>query len=265
MSEWYGLAEGLEWWGIALLLLAAFAAGWIDAVIGGGGLIQLPALLLMPGITPLQALATNKLGSVFGTATSSVTYYRKLKPNLRAVLPMAFVALLASIGGASLAAYLPAEVITPLIVIALIIVLLVTLFKPQLGAVTRMKHSEQRRLLTSLAVGLIIGAYDGLLGPGTGSFLVIALVGFIGLDFLRASVNAKIVNLATNLGALILFIPIGAVMWKLGLMLAAANALGGFLGARTAMARGIKFVRILFLIVVSVLIVKLGTDVLFPG
>ncbi|WP_254259501.1 TSUP family transporter [Leucobacter chinensis] len=255
---------GLEWWALLLLCLAAFAAGWIDAVIGGGGLIQLPALLLVPGLSPVQALATNKLASVFGTATSSITYARKLRPKPREVAPMAIAAFCAAIAGASLAASLPAEVFTPIIVIALIVVLLITLLKPSLGAVTRIKHTGKRRLLISLAIGIVIGSYDGLLGPGTGTFLVIALVACIGLNFLQASAQAKIVNFATNLGALVFFIPLGAVMWKLGISLAIANAVGGFLGARTAMSRGARYIRIVFVCVVTALIIKLGWDV-FSG
>lgn len=252
--------EGIEWGWLGLLLLAAFAAGWVDAVVGGGGLIQLPALLLLPGITPVQALATNKLASVFGTATSSVSYYRSVKPSLRTALPMAGIALVAAVGGASLAAFLPAEVFTPIIMIALIVVALITIFKPALGAVTKLKHSGAKHVARAGAAGAAIGFYDGLIGPGTGTFLVIALVGLLGYDFLMASAQAKIVNFATNLGALILFIPLGAVLWPLGLLMGAANIAGSWLGSRMAIARGAKFVRVFFLIIVGVLIVKLGID-----
>lgn len=252
----------LPWWAVALFILAAFSAGWIDAVIGGGGLIQLPALLLIPGITPVQALATNKLASVFGTATSSVTYARKIRPSLKQVVPMAVIALLSAVGGASLAAYLPADVFTPVIVVALLVVLLITLLKPSLGSVTKLTPVTRHRIVVGAVIGLVIGFYDGLLGPGTGTFLVISLVAFIGLDFLQASAQAKIVNFATNVGALILFIPYGAVLWQLGLVLAAANAAGGFLGARTALARGARFIRMLFIGVVGALILKLGYDML---
>ncbi|PRI10335.1 TSUP family transporter [Leucobacter massiliensis] len=244
-----------------MLLLAAFAAGWIDAVVGGGGLLQLPALLLVPGITPVQALATNKLASVFGTATSSVTYARTVRPSLRTVLPMAAIALAAAFGGASLAAFLPAAVFKPIIVVALIVVAVITLAKPALGAVTRLKHRGRRHFGIAAVTGAAIGFYDGLLGPGTGTFLVIALVGLLGYDFLRASAKAKIVNFATNLGALLFFIPLGAVLWPLGLAMGAANVLGSFAGSKMALARGARFVRVIFLVVVAVLIVKLAADI----
>lgn len=255
------LPEGADWTTLALLLAAAFAAGWIDAVVGGGGLLQLPALLLVPGITPVQALATNKLASVFGTATSSASYYRSVRPSLRAVLPMAVVALLGACGGASVAAYLPAQVFKPIIVLALVAVLLITLFKPAMGAVTRLKHRGGRHVVIAGATGAAIGFYDGMLGPGTGTFLVIALVGLLGYDFLMASAQAKIVNFATNLGALLFFIPLGAVLWPLGLLMGAANVVGSLLGSRMAIARGARFVRVIFLVIVAVLIVKLGFDI----
>ncbi|MFV0434791.1 MAG: TSUP family transporter [Leucobacter sp.] len=255
------MPEGIDWGVFALLIVAAFAAGWIDAVVGGGGLLQLPALMLVPGITPVQALATNKLASVFGTSTSSATYYRRLRPSLRTVLPMAAIALLGSFAGASVAAFLPAQVFKPIIVIALIAVALITLFKPAMGAVTRLKHRGTKHRAIAGAVGAVIGFYDGMLGPGTGTFLVIALVGLLGYDFLRASAKAKIVNLATNLGALLFFVPLGAVLWPLGLVMGAANVAGSVLGSRTAIAKGTRFVRALFLVVVGVLIVKLGFDI----
>lgn len=246
---------------LALLLVAAFAAGWIDAVVGGGGLLQLPALLLVPGITPVQALATNKLASIFGTATSSISYYRKVRPNLRTTSLMAGVALLGAFAGASVAAFLPAEVFKPIIVLALVAVALITLFKPALGAVTRLKHRGSRHVVIMAATGAAIGFYDGVLGPGTGTFLVISLVGLLGYDFLRASAKAKIVNFATNLGALLFFILLGAVLWPLGLAMGAANIAGSLLGSRMAITRGTRFIRLLFLVVVAAIIVKLGLDI----
>ncbi len=246
---------------LALLLVAAFAAGWIDAVVGGGGLLQLPALLLVPGITPVQALATNKLASVFGTATSSVAYARRVRPSPRTVLPMAGIALLGAFGGASLAAFLPAQVFKPIILAALVVVGLITLLKPTLGEATRLRHRGLAQLAVSGVIGASIGFYDGLLGPGTGTFLVISLVGLLGYDFLRATATAKLVNFATNLGALLFFIPLGAVLWPLGLAMGAASIVGSLLGSRMAIARGSRFVRVLFLAVVGVLTVKLGVDI----
>lgn len=253
--------ESLELSTLLLLVLAGFAAGWVDAVVGGGGLIQLPALLLVPGISPVQALATNKLGSIFGTATSATTYCRRVRPDLRTALPMAVIALAGSFAGAILAASLPSSVFKPIILAALVAVALFTALKPDVGGITELRHDGRKHYVVACLIGGIIGFYDGLIGPGTGSFLVIALVSAMGYAFLEASAKAKIVNMATNAGALLFFIPHGSIIWGLGLLLGVANMAGGYLGARTAVKQGSKFVRIVFLLVVAALIIKLGSDV----
>jgi uncharacterized membrane protein YfcA len=255
------LPDGLTGTTLALVLLAALGAGWIDAVVGGGGLLQLPALLLVPGLSPVQALGTNKLASICGTTTSAVTYYRRASPDLRTALPMAALALGSSVAGASVAALLPAGVFKPVIVVALVAIALFTALRPSLGEVTALRHSGRRHHGVAAAVGAVIGFYDGVLGPGTGSFLVFAMVGLLGYDFLAASAKAKIVNVATNLGALLFFVPHGSVFWGLGLVLGAANMLGGYLGSRTAAARGSRFIRVAFLVVVTALIARVGWDV----
>lgn len=252
---------GLTWEALVLIALVAFAAGWVDAVVGGGGLLQLPALLLVPGIHPVQALATNKLASICGTATSSITYYRRTHPDLRTALPMAAAALSGSLGGAVVATLLPVAVFKPIIVVALLAVAAFTALRPAMGAETNLRFSGRRHYGNAVVIGAGIGFYDGLLGPGTGTFLVISLVSWLGYNFLEASAKAKIVNFATNLGALLYFVPHGAVLWALGGVLAVANMAGGYLGSRTAIARGVGFIRVAFLIVVSVLIIKLGIDV----
>ena len=246
---------------ILLVVVAGLAAGWVDAVVGGGGLLQLPALLLIPGITPVQALATNKMGSIFGTTTSAVTYYRRAHPDLRTALPMAGVALAGSFGGAVLAVSLPSSVFKPIIVVALIVVAVFTATKPTVGELTKLRHQGRRHYGTAGAIGLAIGFYDGLIGPGTGSFLIISMVTFLGYNFLAASAKAKIVNMATNLGALAFFLPNGALLWGIGLILGLANMVGGYIGARMAVKQGSKFIRVVFLVVVGALICKLGYDV----
>lgn len=253
--------EQLTWGMLIFVVIAAFAAGWIDAVVGGGGLLQLPALLLIPGIAPVQALATNKLASVFGTATSSITYYRRAKPDIRTALPMAGIALAGSFGGAAVATVLPPAAFKPIIVVALLAVAIFTVFKPEMGAATKLRFAGHKHHIMAGAAGLVIGFYDGMIGPGTGTFLVIALVALMGYDFLQASAKAKIVNLATNAGALLLFIPHGSVLWLLGGILAVANVAGSYLGSRMAIARGSTFIRVVFLVVVVALIGKLGVDV----
>ncbi len=253
--------ESIQLGTLILVVVAGFAAGWVDAVVGGGGLIQLPVMLLIPGISPVQALATNKMGSIFGTTTSAVTYYRRVRPDLRTAVPMAVIALAGSFAGAVLAATLPATVFKPIIVAALVAVALFTAFRPSVGELTKLRHEGHRHYLVACLIGAVIGFYDGMIGPGTGSFLIIALVSAMGYAFLEASAKAKIVNMATNAGALMFFLPHGSLLWGLGLVLGAANMTGGYLGARTAVSRGSKFIRIVFLVVVGALIIKLGSDV----
>ena len=233
-------------------MLAAFVAGWVDAVVGGGGLVQLPALLigLPPGTPPAAILGTNKVSSMWGTATSSITYARRVRPDWRTVLPLVVSAAAGSALGAQLAKLLPKDAFTPIVLVALVAVGVYTWRRPQLGA-----HYGR-----TAVIGLVVGAYDGFLGPGTGSFFVIALVGVLGYGFLEASAKAKIANLVTNLAALAVFAAHGTVLWGLGLMMGAANLLGGYLGARTAIARGSAFVRKVFLVVVGALALKLAYD-----
>jgi uncharacterized membrane protein YfcA len=249
---------------LVLLVLVAFAAGWVDAVVGGGGLIQLPALLIgLPANTePASVLGTNKVSSVFGTATSSVTYARKLKPDWRTVLPLVVAAALGSATGAQLAKFLPKEYFTPVVLAALVVVGLYTWRRPQLGLVSERKHDGRAHYGRTALIGLGVGVYDGFLGPGTGSFFVILLVGVLGYGFLEASAKAKIANLATNLSAIAVFAAHGSVLWALGLAMGAANLVGGFVGARTALRQGNGFVRKVFLVVIAALIVKLTYDTL---
>ncbi|MEZ2391099.1 sulfite exporter TauE/SafE family protein [bacterium RCC_150] len=253
--------ESIQLATLVMIVVAGFAAGWIDAVVGGGGLIQLPALLLVPGISPVQALATNKMGSIFGTTTSAATYYRRVGPDLKTAIPMAVIALAGSFGGAILAANLPASVFKPIIVVALIAVAVFTALRPNAGELTALRHVGHKHYVVACAIGAAIGFYDGLIGPGTGSFLVIALVSAMGYAFLEASAKAKIVNMATNAGALLFFLPHGSLLWGVGLVLGLANMAGGYLGARAAVKKGSGFVRAVFLLVVAALIIKLGMDV----
>ena len=252
----------LSVWVVILLVGAAFVAGWVDAVVGGGGLIQLPALLIgLPASTPpAEILGTNKVSSVWGTATSSITYALRLKPDWRTVLPLVVAAGTGSALGAQAAKFLPREYFTPIVLVALVGVGIYTWRKPELGLVSQRKHVGGPHYLRTVGIGLGVGAYDGILGPGTGSFFVIALVAFLGYGFLEASAKAKIANLFTNLSAIVVFGAHGSVLWKLGLLMGSANLVGGFLGARTAMRHGNGFVRTVFLVVIAALVLKLGYD-----
>lgn len=263
-GRWLALLslDDIAWYIPVLLVAGAFLAGFVDAVVGGGGLIQLPVLLMVPGFTPVVAVATNKVGSIAGTLTSSITYYRRLKPDLRVALPMAVLAFAGAYGGAMVAKALPTGVFTPIILVALLVVLLFTIFKQQMGAGGGGELLLRTVLWRCLPYGALIGFYDGVMGPGTGSFLVLGIAVLAHFTFLKASASAKIINTATNLGALAFFIPQGLVMWPVGLLIAVANMLGGYVGARTAVRLGNGFVRTVLLVVVTALIVKLAIDLL---
>ncbi|MFX0537676.1 sulfite exporter TauE/SafE family protein [Ornithinimicrobium sp. Y1847] len=256
--------ENLDASVLLFLALAGFAAGFVDAVVGGGGLIQLPALLIgLPGATPVQLLATNKLGSICGTTVSSITYFRRIRPDLRTAFPLAVAAFVGSLVGASLAFLFTKEMFNPIILVVLVVVGAYTLAKPSMGQLQQLRFGSRhprRHLAVAIGIGLLIGAYDGALGPGTGSFFVFALVSALGYGFLDASAKAKIANLATNLAALVIFVPAGAVLWKVGLLMGAGNILGGYLGARVAVARGSGFVRIFFVVVLVAFVLKIGWD-----
>jgi uncharacterized membrane protein YfcA len=248
---------------LVLLALAAVAAGFVDAVVGGGGLIQLPALVLgLPGASPVQVLATNKLGSICGTSVSSVTYYRRVRPHAGTFVPLMGFAFVGSFGGALLASHIPKEAFQPIVLVVLVAVGGYVLMRPQIGELTALRFSGHRHTLAAVVTGLVIGFYDGALGPGTGSFFVFTLVGLLGYSFLEASAKARLANWATNIAALCVFIPQGAVMWRIGLVMGAANLVGGYVGARTAVARGSRFVRVFFLLVVVAFVVKIGSSVL---
>lgn len=250
---------------LTLLLLAAAAllAGWVDAVVGGGGLVQLPALVLaFPAAAPVQLLATNKLSSICGTSMAAATYLRLVRPDPRTAIPLTLSAFAGSAVGAVLASALPKSWFNPIILVALVGVGSFTLLRPTMGMVGQLRYSGTRHLGAALAIGFGIGSYDGALGPGTGSFMVIALVAWLGYSFLAASAKAKLANFATNLAALMVFVPQGAVSWRIGLIMGAANLAGGYLGARTAVTRGQAFVRAVFILVVGAFTLRIGYDVL---
>lgn len=259
-----GLPEGLDALTLALLCLAALAAGWVDAISGGGGLLQLPSLLLglPPGTPAVQALATNKLSSIIGTSAAARAYARHVTLDLRTALPMAAAAFLGSAAGSILATRVPDGLFRPLILVLLIAVWLWTLLRPAMGQADALRWDGRRHRVVATLAGLGIGFYDGLIGPGTGSFLLIVLVAVLGYSFLNASATAKLVNLGTNAASLIVFGITGNVIWLLGLAMGVCNLVGAVTGARMAIARGSGFVRIVFLAVVGLLIVRLAFDVL---
>ena len=251
----------IEWWAIILLCVVALVAGWVDAVSGGGGLLQVPALLLaVPSSQPASALGTNKVSSVFGTFAAAVTYARREPPDIRTALPMALAAFGGSAVGALVALRLPVEVLRPVVIIALAAVWVLIAVRPTWGIREGDSVSRRRRMGTAIVGGVGIGFYDGMLGPGTGAFLIVLLVAALGYSYLRASGTAKIVNVGTNVAAIIVFGLGGSILWLVGVAMGAANVVGGIIGARTALARGSEFVRVVLLVVVAVLLITLIWD-----
>ena len=244
----------------ALFLLAAsFFAGFIDSIAGGGGLIQLPALLIgLPKSETAEVLGTNKLSSIFGTSTAAALYRKQIKPDPKVLLAMGLPALLGSAGGAMLASKIPTSSMRPMVLVLLIVVAIYTWFKPDLGKFENLRHLPKRRVQIAALAGVIIGFYDGIFGPGTGSFLMLILVASLGYAFITASAIAKVVNVATNLGAILVFGINGAVIWQIGIIMGVANISGAVFGARLAIKGGSTLVRKVFLIVTVALIVKVG-------
>jgi len=220
-----------------VLLLAAFCAGCIDSVVGGGGMIQLPALLMAPGFSPIAALSTNKVASSMGTLMSASTYIRSLK------IPWA-------------------HIFRPAIVVVLAAILVFSVLQP------RIPRGQSRALTTSsflvrgFALGLILGGYDGILGAGTGAMMLVALQVAMGYDMLHATAAAKVLNTATNLGALLYFIPLGSIHWLLGIAMGCANMAGSWVGARTAIHLGERFIRRVLVIVMTLMLLRLSAQIL---
>ncbi|MDT0346693.1 sulfite exporter TauE/SafE family protein [Streptomyces litchfieldiae] len=244
------------------LCIAAALAGWIDAVVGGGGLLLLPALLIgLPDLSPTYALGTNKAVAVTGTSIAAVTYTRRAPVDVRLALRLGALALTASAGGALFASAVEKRVLQPLIMVMLLAVATFVVLRPQFGtAHTDRVPSRRRTAAALLVVGLGIGFYDGILGPGTGTFLVIALAALLHMNMLNASATAKVVNVGTNLGALAVFTAHGTVLWQLAPFMAVFNMAGGWAGAHMALRRGSGFIRVVLLVVVTGLVARLAYD-----
>ncbi|MEV4627185.1 TSUP family transporter [Micromonospora sp. NPDC049523] len=244
------------------LLVAAAAAGWVDAVVGGGGLLLLPALLIAaPGLALPVALGTNKFAAIAGTATAAVTYARRTKIDWWLAGPAGVLAVVTAGVGALLAGVVPAGAYRPVVLAVLVGVALFVTLRPRLGVVAEPGKRTRGRVVVAVAVaGGLIALYDGLIGPGTGTFLVLTFTAVVGADFVHGSAMAKLVNAGTNLGALLVFGSAGQVWWSLGAAMAVCNVVGAALGARMALRRGSGFVRLVLLVVVLALVAKLGFD-----
>jgi uncharacterized protein len=248
---------------LAALCAFAFLAGFIDSVAGGGGLIQVPALfILMPGVAPATLLGTNKFASIWGTASASVQYARHVPMIWRSVLPTCLAALIFGFLGAHTVAHVSGDFMRPTVLVLLVAVLIYTLWKKDLGHLHAPRLSHGQQFWVGLATGASIGFYDGFFGPGTGSFLIIAFVGLFGFSFLAASASAKVVNVITNLAALVYFVSSGNVLYEVAVPMAACNVAGSLVGSHLAIRKGSAFVRGIFIVVVGALILRFAVDLL---
>lgn len=248
---------------LAALCGFAFVAGFIDSVVGGGGLIQVPALfVLMPQVPAATLLGTNKFASIWGTAAAAAQYMSRVPTEWRATLPTCGTAVVAGFAGALTVTHISSDFLRPLVLVMLVAVLVYTLWRKDLGKLHAPRLSHAQQLWVGLATGAVIGFYDGFFGPGTGSFLIFAFVGLFGFSFLAASASAKLVNVVTNFAAVSYFAWSGHVLLEVAAPMALFNVGGSVIGSRLAIRKGSEFVRALFVVIVGVLILRFTYDLL---
>jgi uncharacterized membrane protein YfcA len=247
---------------LVLLCLFAFTAGFVDAIAGGGGLIQTPAaLVLLPQYPVSTVIASLKIPAVTGTSLAVKQYLKRVVIRLPMVLLMCSTAFAAAFAGSEVLMLVSNRFMKPVIFFVLILVAIYTFSKKNFGQHTEKLHSPKQQMLYGFLISLLIGFYDGFIGPGAGSFLILAFITILGFDFLHASAHAKLVNMSTNLGSIILFLLKGVILWKIAIPMAVCNGLGGIMGARLAVSKGNRFIRIFFLLVISITLLRFGYDV----
>jgi len=251
---------------LALVSLASFAGGLLNAIAGGGGLVSIPALL---GIYPQAAVAelfgTNKVAMLSGTLPAAAAFGRRVTLPWATLRPAIAAALAGGAAGAAVVTIAPGGLVRGLLPLLLAAVLVQTLLQWRLGEVHAPRHSPRRQAAAATGIALVLGLYDGFFGPGTGSFLIFLFVRVLGFDFLHAAASAKILNAATNLGAIGVFAGTGNVWWHLLGPMVVANVAGSLLGTHLALRHGSRFIRVVFVAVVSLLILKTGYDAYAEG
>ena len=254
----------MEKYVLVLLCAAAFAAGFIDAIVGGGGLIQTPmGLILLPNLPVSTVIGTLKIPAFSGTSFAVYQYLKKVDMNWKLLSIMMLLAFPSAFLGSTLLTYVSNDFMKPLLLFVLSFLVIYTYAKKNFGEHIEKNHPPRTQILNAIGISFIVGLYDGFIGPGTGSFLVVAFIAIMGFDFLHASANAKMVNLATNFGSIFLFILKGKIIWAIALPMAASNALGGWIGAKLAINKGNSFIRIFFLIVVIGTLIRFSYDVFY--
>ena len=254
----------METYIIVLLCTASFFSGFVDAIVGGGGLIQTPvALILLPNYAVSSIIGSLKIPAFSGTSFAAYQYLKKVQMNWKLLSIMAIIAFCASFLGSSLLIRVSNDFMKPLLLVVLTLIAIYTFSKKNFGQHQVKDLSERKQLILAVVMSICIGFYDGFIGPGTGSFLVLAFVSVLGFDFLHASANAKMVNLATNFGSICLFVLKGKMIWAMAIPMAFCNAFGGWIGAKLAIKKGNSFIRIFFLVVVIGTLIRFGYDVFF--
>jgi len=250
---------------IFYLCLFAFLAGFVDSVVGGGGLIQLPALFIFlpkPLAASLPAvLGTNKLSSICGTGMAAAQYAQRVPVPWASILPAGLAAFVFSAVGAHTVLSLNPDVLKPLILVLLISVAIYTYWRKDFGHLHAPQFAANRERQFGVLVGMVIGFYDGFFGPGTGSFLIFIFIGLFGFAFLAASASAKVINLGTNLSAVIYFAATHKILYQFAVPMGLCNMLGSFAGSRLAIQKGNAFVRVFFLVVVTLMILRFGREI----
>lgn len=242
---------------VLLLMLASFAAGFIDSIAGGGGLITVPALLLA-GLSPTDALGTNKLGGMFGSGSATLAYAAKGHVDLRAQIPSATLSALGGVAGALLATAIPGEWMRAFLPVLLVAIALYFAFKPNMDDIDRVQRMTPA--LFGFTLVPAIGLYDGLFGPGTGSFFMLAFVALLGFGVLKATAHTKLLNFGSNIGSFVIFAFAGAVVWKVGLLMGVTQFLGARVGASLAMRVGARLIKPLLVLACVALAIRLMLD-----
>lgn len=247
---------------ILAMIILSFIAGFMDAVVGGGGLISLPGLLVFfPHLALPFVLGTNKIAALAGTSIAAFQYSKKINFNFKLLTYLSITAFVFSFLGAKLVSYLDNQTLKPFLFLLLILIAIYTWFKKDFGSEQNSVNNISNQTLKACLLSAIVGLYDGFFGPGTGSFFVLGFVLLLGMDFLHSSAYAKIVNCVTNIAALTVFIYNGTFLLDLAILMAVSNMTGSFIGSKLALNKGNSFVRLTFISVVGLMIVRYGYDI----
>lgn len=247
---------------VLLLTVIAFFAGLIDAAVGGGGLVQVPGIFAtLPDSPPATNFGINKFASICGTSTAACQYLKRFRLPWSLILPAMICAFVASFCGATVVSLIPVDLMKPIILVLLILIAVYTFIKKDFGSIHKPRAITRREKIGAALLGGAVGFYDGIFGPGTGSFLAFLFIRFFAFDFLHAAAAARVVNFMTNLAALLFFVPAGHIIWLYAIPMGVGNVLGAIVGARIAIRGGVRLIRILFLCLMVILIGKFARDI----